>query len=91
MWLYIVIPQRPHDIYLREAFRKGLRIKVKMAIISMPQKTFVEIAEADNYDKRKNANKKEKYCEKLIWYEWKWQFDKEGQFGEGKWVIGSWQ
>jgi hypothetical protein len=37
-----------------------------MAIISMPQKTFVEIAEADNYDKRKNANKKEKYCEKLI-------------------------
>jgi hypothetical protein len=27
----------------------------------------------------------------LIWYEWKWQFDKEGQFGEGKWVIGSWQ
>jgi predicted TIM-barrel fold metal-dependent hydrolase len=30
-----VIPQRPHDIYLREAFREGLRTKVKMAIISM--------------------------------------------------------
>ncbi len=32
----------------------------------MPQKTLVEIAEADNYDKKRNANKKEKYCGKLI-------------------------
>jgi hypothetical protein len=36
--LCIVIPQRPHDIYLRKAFREGLRAKVKMAITSMREK-----------------------------------------------------
>jgi hypothetical protein len=33
--LCAIIPQPPHDIYLREAFKEGLRTKVKMAIISM--------------------------------------------------------
>jgi hypothetical protein len=42
----VVIPQQPHDIYLREAFREGLRTKVKMAIISMPRKTLVEVVES---------------------------------------------
>jgi len=43
--LCAVIPQPPHDIYLREAFRvQGLRTKVKMAIISMSQRTLVEVA-----------------------------------------------
>jgi hypothetical protein len=43
--LCVVIPQPPHDIYLREAFRiQGLRTKVKMAIISMPQRTLMEVA-----------------------------------------------
>jgi hypothetical protein len=34
--LCVVISQQPHDIYLKEAFRKGLKTKVKMAIRSMP-------------------------------------------------------
>jgi endonuclease III-like uncharacterized protein len=33
--LCAIIPQPPHDIYLREAFKEGLKTKVKMAIISM--------------------------------------------------------
>jgi hypothetical protein len=33
--LCVVIPQQPDDICLREALRKGLQIKMKMAIISM--------------------------------------------------------
>jgi hypothetical protein len=33
--LCAIISQPLHDIYLREAFKKGLRIKVKMAIISI--------------------------------------------------------
>jgi hypothetical protein len=42
----LVIPQPPHDIYLREAFRvQGLRTKVKMAIINMPPKKLVEVVE----------------------------------------------
>jgi hypothetical protein len=44
--LCVVIPQPPHDIYLREAFRvQGLRTKVKMAIINMPPKKLVEVVE----------------------------------------------
>jgi hypothetical protein len=46
--LFVVIPQPPHDIYLKEPFKEGLRIKVKMVIISMPQKTLVEMAELAN-------------------------------------------
>jgi hypothetical protein len=42
----MVIPQRPHDIYLRKTFREGLKTKVKMAIISMPQITLVEVAKS---------------------------------------------
>ncbi len=37
--LCAIIPQQPDDIYLREAFKEGLRTKVKMAIISMLKKT----------------------------------------------------
>jgi hypothetical protein len=33
--LCAIIPQPPHDIHLREAFKEGLRTKVKMTIISM--------------------------------------------------------
>jgi hypothetical protein len=41
----VVIPQPPHDIYLREAFRvQVLRTKVKMAIKGMLQRTLVEVA-----------------------------------------------
>ncbi len=39
-----LIPQQPDKIYLREAFREGLRTKMKMAIISMPRKTLTEVA-----------------------------------------------
>jgi hypothetical protein len=35
--LYAMIPQWPNDIYLKEGFRLGLKTKVKMAMISMPQ------------------------------------------------------
>jgi hypothetical protein len=41
--LCAIISQPPHDIYLREAFKEGLRIKVKMAIISMSWKTLGEV------------------------------------------------
>ncbi len=44
----MVIPQWPHDIYfleLLEAFREGLRTKVKMAIISMSWRTLAEVVE----------------------------------------------
>jgi hypothetical protein len=44
--LYMVIPQQPHDIYLSEAFRKGLRTKIKMVIISMLQKTLAKISKS---------------------------------------------
>ncbi len=40
----MVIPQPLHDIYLREAFREGLRTKVKMAIISMSRRTLAKVA-----------------------------------------------
>jgi hypothetical protein len=40
----VVIPQPLHDIYLREAFREGLRTKVKMAIISMSRRTLAKVA-----------------------------------------------
>ncbi len=40
----MVIPQPLHDIYLREAFREGLRTKVKMAIISMSRRTLAMVA-----------------------------------------------
>jgi hypothetical protein len=33
-------------MYLRKAFRKGLKTKVKMAIISMPQFFLMEIVES---------------------------------------------
>jgi hypothetical protein len=42
----VVIPQPPHDIFLRKAFRKGFIIKVKMAIISRRQKNLVELAKS---------------------------------------------
>lgn len=44
--LCVVIKQPPHDIYLKEAFKEGLRTKVKMAIISVPRRTLVEVAES---------------------------------------------
>jgi hypothetical protein len=40
-----VILQQPNDIYLRKAFREGIRTKVKMAIISMPRGTLAKVAE----------------------------------------------
>ncbi len=43
----MVIPQQPDDIYLREAFREGLRTKMKMAIISMLRRTLVKMAESE--------------------------------------------
>jgi hypothetical protein len=36
--LCVVIPQQLNDIYLKEAFRKGLHTKVKMVIINMPRR-----------------------------------------------------
>jgi hypothetical protein len=45
LWLCIVIPQQPHDIYFKKTFREGLRTKVKMAIISMLWQTLVEVVE----------------------------------------------
>ncbi len=47
LWLCVVISQPLHDIYLKEAFKEGLRIKVKMAIISMSQRTLVEVAKLE--------------------------------------------
>jgi hypothetical protein len=32
--LYAMIPQRPNDVYLKEAFMVGLKTKVKMTMIS---------------------------------------------------------
>jgi hypothetical protein len=37
--------QQPDDIYLHEAFRKGLQTKVQMAIISMLQRKLEEVIE----------------------------------------------
>jgi hypothetical protein len=45
LWLCAVIPQQPHDISLREAFRERLRSKVKMAIITMSWRTLAEVVE----------------------------------------------
>ncbi len=44
--LYMVIPQQPHDIYLREACRKGLRTRVKMAITSVLRRTLAEVTKS---------------------------------------------
>jgi hypothetical protein len=33
------------DIYLKETFKKGLRTKVKMAIIGIPRRTLAEMVE----------------------------------------------
>ncbi len=44
--LCVVIPQWSDDIYLKETFRKGLKTKRKMAIISMPQRTLAEMVES---------------------------------------------
>jgi hypothetical protein len=46
LWLCVVIPQPPHDIFLKKPFKKGFKIKVKMAIISRRQKTLVEVAKS---------------------------------------------
>jgi hypothetical protein len=43
LWLRVIIPQQPNDIYLCEAFRYGLWTKVKMVIISMPWRTLAEV------------------------------------------------
>ncbi len=43
--LCVVIPQQPHDMYLRKAFGEGLKPKVKMAIISMSQSFLAKVEE----------------------------------------------
>jgi hypothetical protein len=43
--LCVIIPQPLRDIYLREAFKEGLKTKVKKAIISMLCKTLAELVE----------------------------------------------
>jgi hypothetical protein len=45
LWLCVLILQQPDDIYLKEAFWKGLQIKVKMAIINMLKKTLAKVVE----------------------------------------------
>ncbi len=45
MQLCPVIPKRPHDIYLKEAFREGWKTKVKMAIINLSWKTLADVVE----------------------------------------------
>jgi hypothetical protein len=44
--LHTIIPQQHDDICFCEAFRKGLRTKVKMAIINMSQKTLAEVTKS---------------------------------------------
>jgi hypothetical protein len=72
--LYVVISQALlHDIYLKKVFKKGLKTKVKMAIISMSQKTLVEVAksiimiEEEMLVRRKNITRyrQESYSEEL--------------------------
>jgi hypothetical protein len=61
--LCTIIPQQHDDICFCEAFRKGLWTKVKMVIISMLQKTLVEVTkstitmEEELPMKRKNITK----------------------------------
>jgi hypothetical protein len=43
IYLCVVIPQQPNDVYLRETFRERLRKKLKLAIIGMPKATIVEV------------------------------------------------
>ncbi len=44
--LCMIIPQRPHYIYLKEASKKGWKTKVKMTIISMLRKTLAKVAKS---------------------------------------------
>jgi hypothetical protein len=41
--LCVVIPQQPDDVYLRETFKEGLKNKLKLTIIGMPNATIVEV------------------------------------------------
>ncbi len=41
--LCVLITQQPNDVYLHETFRKGLRKKLKLAIIGMRRATIVEV------------------------------------------------
>jgi hypothetical protein len=54
----VVIPQPPHDIFLRKTFREGFKTKVKMAIMSMQQKTLVQVAKLTIMIKEKMSVKK---------------------------------
>ncbi len=47
LWLCVVIPQQPNDIYLRETFRDGLWTRVKIVIISMPWKTLAKVTKSE--------------------------------------------
>jgi hypothetical protein len=42
--LCAIIPLQTSDIHVREFLKKGLRTKVRMAIIGMPQRTLAEMA-----------------------------------------------
>ncbi len=64
--LCVVIPQWSDDIYLKETLRKGLKTKVNMAIISMPQKTLAEMVESTIVWEEKMPIRKKKmakYCQ----------------------------
>jgi hypothetical protein len=41
--LCVVIPH-PNDVFLKETFRKGLKKKLKLAIVGMPRAMIVKVA-----------------------------------------------
>jgi acetoin utilization deacetylase AcuC-like enzyme len=75
-----------HDIYLRKFFKEGLKTKVKMAIISMLQKTLGKVTkstiliEEEMLVRRKNITRyhQESYIEELE------EFDEEEKWKPNK-------